>query len=66
MLQPPSGTATWIAVHVQKHYLLCNQAPIHLTHVCICVFLQVVGVIRNKYLFKTRPRPLITKPHSSR
>jgi hypothetical protein len=24
--------------------------------------LQVVGVIRNKYLFKMRPRPLITKP----
>jgi chromosome transmission fidelity protein 8 len=24
----------------------------------------VVGVIRNKYLFKTRPRAMISKPHT--
>lgn len=23
---------------------------------------QIVGVIRQKYIFKTRPKPLITKP----
>ncbi len=28
--------------------------------------LQVIGVLHDKYLFKTRPRPLISKPDSSR
>jgi len=27
---------------------------------------QVIGVLHDKYLFKTRPRPLISKPDSSR
>ena len=28
--------------------------------------LQVIGVLHDKYLFKTRPQPLISKPDSAR
>ncbi|KAL0051081.1 hypothetical protein WJX82_001537 [Trebouxia sp. C0006] len=31
-----------------------------------CQSYKVIGVLHDKYLFKTRPRPLISKPDSSR
>lgn len=36
-----------------------SQTLLHMT-----CYIQVIGVLHDKYLFKTRPRPLISKPDS--
>lgn len=35
------------------------------SHVACWVFLQVIGVVRKKCLFKNRPRAIISKPETA-
>jgi hypothetical protein len=66
MLVSITTLATYMHPQGGEHWQMCGQAlvtmvlPLPLRYLALLP--QVVGVLRHKYLFKTRPRALISKP----